>query len=101
MSEIGLDSTVVRSSDVLASSMGEELVMVDLDSGSYFGLDSIGAEIWARLEKPVLVSALCEELEREFEVDPATCTGDVLSLLNRMAEEGLLRTAGATRVDLA
>ena len=101
MSEIGLDSTVVRSSDVLASPMGEELVMVDLDSGSYFGLDSVGAEVWARLERPVLVADLCAELEQEFEVDPETCARDVLALLHRMAEEGLVRSAGTTRVDLA
>ena len=94
MSEIGLNTTVVRSDEVLASPMGQEVVMIDLESGAYFGLNPIGADLWQRLEKPRRVSDLCAELVREYEVEPEVCTRDVLAWLEKLEAEGLLETAG-------
>lgn len=93
MSGICLGSVVVRSDKVLASPMGEEVVMIDLDSGCYFGLDEIGADIWGRLERATRVSDLCAALVRDYEVDPEVCARDVVSLLVQLDAKGLLEIA--------
>lgn len=90
MNEITFDATVVRSSDVIASPVDDELVMMDLERGIYYGLDRIGADIWARLAEPQTVADLCAQLMQTYEVDRATCEADVLAVLNEMAANGLL-----------
>lgn len=90
MHEITLNSTVVRSSDVMASAVDNELVMMDIERGVYYSLDQIGTDIWNRIAEPVTVADLCAQLVQHYEVDPATCEADVLALLNDMAHNGLL-----------
>ena len=90
MSEITLNSTVVRSSDVMASPVDNELVMMDMERGAYYSLDRVGADIWNRLAAPLAVVDLCAQLMAQYDVDQATCEADVLAVLNEMAGNGLL-----------
>ena len=90
MNEITLEATVVRSNDVLASPVDNDLVMIDLERGMYYALNAIGADIWERLAQPVAVADLCDQLMQKYEVDRETCQADVLAVLNEMAANGLL-----------
>jgi len=93
MSEITLESVVRRSSDVMASPVDDELVMMDIERGMYYALSTVGADIWERLAEPVKVAELCAQLQQEYDVAPAACEADVLAVLNDMAGEGLLQPA--------
>ena len=90
MSEITLDSVVCRSSDVMASSVENELVMMDIDRGMYYALNAVGSVIWERIAQPSKVADLCDQLQQVYAVDAATCAADVLAVLNDMAANGLL-----------
>lgn len=87
---ITLESVVRRSSDVIASQVENELVMMDIDRGMYYALNAVGADIWERLAEPQTVADLCAQLQRVYAVDRATCEADVLAVLNEMAGNGLL-----------
>ena len=93
MNEITLNSTVVRSSDVMSSPVDDELVMIDIEQGAYYSLDRVGADIWNRLAAPLAMADLCAQLMQQYDVDQATCEADVLAVLNEMAEDGLLQRA--------
>jgi hypothetical protein len=43
---LALSSRVAIRSDVLARTVGDETVILDLASGSYFGLNPVGSRIW-------------------------------------------------------
>ena len=90
MQNITLESVIHRSSEVMASHIDEDLVMMNIDRGQYYALDEIGADIWARLEQPTQVQDLCQQLQRQYSVNPVTCEADVLALLNDMYENDLL-----------
>lgn len=94
MSTINVDSVVVRSSEVMASAVDKELVMMDLQRGMYYGLDGIGADIWERLAQPVRVSDLCDQLVQEYDVDRATCAQDVTAFLLELLEQELVTMRG-------
>jgi hypothetical protein len=79
--EIGLDSCVVVSSDQITSQLGDESVMLSLNDGMYYGLDSIGTRIWAMLDRPRSVREICEVLQGEYDVQAAECEQAVLALL--------------------
>lgn len=92
---IELDSIVRRNDELLTAEVDGELVMMSIASGRYFGLDDTGRRIWELLVGPVSVAALCEQLVQEYAVDTATCERDVLALLRKMAEHGMIEAVAA------
>lgn len=90
MYTIDLKMTIQRCSEMVSTKMDGETVMMSIDNGEYYGLDSIGSRIWEILEKPIQVNALLEELLNEFEVDKEQCEADTLGFLNQLLEK-LLR----------
>ncbi len=91
---LSLMSLVQWSGDPIAAPVDEELVILSVDRGTYYGLDDIGSEIWQRLETPVRVDALCDALTEKYEGDRATIERDVLQLLENLAADGLISVAG-------
>lgn len=88
---ITLESIVRRSDEqLLASSMADETVMMNVETGDYLGLNAVGTAIWNALESFIVVKNICEQLEAEFEVDAATCEQETLRFLAKLQEEKLL-----------
>lgn len=79
-----------RVPDVLATEVGGEMVMMDIEKGVYFGLDPIGTDIWNRLSESMTVAALAVALVQVYDADIASIERDVLVLLKRMVEQGLV-----------
>jgi hypothetical protein len=90
VADLSVDSVVVRRAEPLTAHVDSELVMLDPRQSRYFGLDSIGNRIWALLEQPHSVAALCSTLEAEFDVTPETCRADVLGFLEQLREAELV-----------
>lgn len=78
MREITLKSVVRRSSDVLASPVHDELVMMDVERGMYYALDGVGSDIWGRQAQSVRVADLCAQLQQKYAVEPAAREADAL-----------------------
>lgn len=81
---------VTRSGDWLTAQVGDELMMMSAAHGEYIGLSAVGARIWALLETPRSVDALCEQLQREFEVGPEACRADVDRFLAELARHAAI-----------
>ena len=98
MSETALNlaSQVVRTREVLSASLGDELVMMSIEKGSYYGLDPVGTHVCGRLGEPSVVDALCNELVLNFEVDLDDCREDVLAFLGQLLEQGLIEVVPAS-----
>ena len=43
---IQLDSIIVRNVELLDSEIDGEIVMMNIESGKYFGMNKVGSEIW-------------------------------------------------------
>ena len=90
---ITLETRLMHTPDILTSEVDGELVMMDVDSGTYFNLDPIGTDIWRRLESPASISELCAALQRDYDTDAATIQRDVQAFAGDMLKKGLLRLA--------
>ncbi len=88
-----IDSTtvVVRDNEAMFSTMDDEVVILNMKSNNYLGLDQIGARIWELLETPVLVSELCEQMAQEYEGSREQITAGVLRFLAELAREEMIR----------
>jgi hypothetical protein len=88
------DATVIsRSPSVLTAEVDGEIVMMSIEQGRYFGLDDIGSDIWKRIEPPCSFAALIDGLAADYEADRAAIAADVQALLDRMAEQDVVRLA--------
>jgi hypothetical protein len=88
------DATVIsRSPSVLTAEVDGEIVMMSIEQGRYFGLDDIGSDIWKRIEPPCSFATLIDGLAADYEADRAAIAADVQVLLDRMAEQDVVRLA--------
>jgi hypothetical protein len=83
-------NVVVAAKDQIGCNLGEEEVILDLASGIYYGLNSVGARIWELIQKPISVREIVDIFLNEFEVDRTDCVEHVCRFLAEMAEHGLL-----------
>jgi len=84
------DSTIVAAKDQVSSDLGGEVAILDLKAGVYYGLDAVGARIWSLIQEPRTVNEIRDILLEEYEVEPEHCERDLLALLRRLADEGLV-----------
>jgi len=89
--EISPESTATLSPDVLFQEVGGEMVLLDLASEQYFGLDEVGVRIWTLLAEGASVGRILDALEAEYDVERAVLERDVDALLDELAEAGLVR----------
>ena len=75
---------------VLFRDLGGECVLLDLTSGSYFGLDQVGARIWALIAEHGELDRVRQALLAEFEVDPREVERDLERFVGELAQRGLV-----------
>ena len=68
----------------------DEAIILDVTSGRYFSLNSVGALIWDQLESECSVEELVEIVIGTFEVDRQQALGDVRDLVGELSEAGLV-----------
>ena len=78
--------------------MGGEVVILDLTSGTYYGLDTLGAQVWSLIEQPASIAAIRDAIVAEYDVDAATCERDVLGFLEQMQAVGLVQIINGSPV---
>lgn len=89
--EIGKNECFSIPEDVLFQDVNDEVVLLDLASEHYFGLDEVGARIWMLLKEQKAAGQIVEDLLQEYDVERAELEGDVLDLLAHLLEAGLIR----------
>lgn len=88
------DPTIHVSDDVVAREVGGEMVLLDLASGFYFGLDPVGSRVWQRISQGgASLGDLVEMIEAEFDAPRDVIEQDLQQLLNQLAEKQLVGTA--------
>ena len=90
MSRITEGSVIVATDRQVSSDLGGEAVILHLGSGVYFGLNSVGASIWALLREPRTVRELEKAVLAEYAVDAERCRSDILRLLRSLEAEDLV-----------
>ncbi|MDP1569785.1 MAG: PqqD family protein [Vicinamibacterales bacterium] len=80
--------------DVVFRTLGTEALLLNLESGMYYGLNPVGTRAWELLQTND-VAGTCDALAVEFEAPVARIREDVLALVGTLVEKGLVEPAGA------
>lgn len=87
---IAWDSIVAASTEQLSSDLADEVVILNLQNGMYYGLNPVGSFVWQRIQQPTRVAQLHDLLLQHYSVDAATCANDLLVLLEELAAAALI-----------
>lgn len=82
---------IKRCEGIVEAEIDGELVMMSIENGAYYGLDSIAKRIWQLIEVPLSVKAICDQMLEEYDVQEGQCQEDVLQFLNTMAEQNVIK----------
>ena len=92
--QITSESTVAPTRRLVSADLGEEVILLHLENGLYYGLENVGARIWKLLQNPVKVGEIESALLDEYVVEPETCLAEVVTLLQRLIDQNLVEVTG-------
>lgn len=81
-----------RKADMMVADMDDEIVMMDVEQGSYFAINQVGAHVWTKLETPQSFETLVQSVQSAFDSDDKEqIQNDVGLFLKDLAEHSLIR----------
>ena len=84
------NATIVASGGLLCCELSDGAVILDLNSGVYYGLDAVSTFIWDLIQEPKPINAIISAMLEEFLVDRERCLQDLKKLLAEMAQLKLI-----------
>lgn len=81
----------IRNNEIETATMGEEIGMLNVETGKYYILDPIATDIWQALEKPMTVTHLVLHLTQIYEVDQETCFKETEFFLSELIDNKLVK----------
>lgn len=89
----------VNAPDVIWEEIDGEVVLINLESGTYYSAEGTGAAIWRLVESGRSADEAARALGRAWEGDPADIREGVRVFLSRLIEEGLVVPEARPRPD--
>ena len=91
--ELSSRSIVSPISDQVSSELNDDIVILNLSSGTYYGLNEVGARVWQLIQQPRCVGEIHSLLLDEYDVTPDACHQELLKLLQELKKAGLIEVA--------
>lgn len=88
--KLSSDTTVAITSRQVGADLGEEIILLHLENGNYYGLEEVGARIWRLMEQPTKVREIERVLLEEYDIEPERCHEEVVELLSDLIDNGLV-----------
>jgi hypothetical protein len=84
-----------HSPDVVFRDLEGEAVILDLASGTYFGLNEVGTRVWQLVDEGRDAAQIVDALAAEYDADRVTIEQDVARLLDDLSARRLIEWAGS------
>jgi hypothetical protein len=93
VSMLTISSRVVVAETAVFRELEGEAVLLNLDTGMYFGLNEVGTRMWRLMEQHGQLDAVRDAIVGEFDVNASTAERDLLALVAALREKGLVQVA--------
>ena len=67
------------------------MVLLDMDSENYFGLDEVGTAIWQAMQEKESLKEVFEVLLGQYEVEEDVLKKDLVTFVEKLVESGLVK----------
>ncbi len=82
------------SADILLQEVANEMVILNLADGQYYGLNEIGARIVQLMSRGEDISSITQNLLGEFDVEQSVLERDIQDLIEKLQQHALIEIAG-------
>lgn len=82
--------TWVIKDDIITRSVGDEMIVLNLESGDYHSLNAVGAAIYRTILRGASVDDVVNAVVTEFDVDAGSARLDIEHFLDEEARAGLV-----------
>jgi hypothetical protein len=89
MDVASIDQFVVHPS-VICRELSGETVLLNLESGVYYGLDAVGTRVWQLIMQGRTIASVCDTMIEEYDVAPDVLRADVTRLVGELRERGIV-----------
>ncbi|GAB3666572.1 hypothetical protein GCM10028791_42410 [Echinicola sediminis] len=76
--------------DLLTTKIGDETVLMTIESGKYFRINKVGTLIWEQLKSPTTAEEIAKTLVNRYKISFEECIDDILPFLNALNKDKLL-----------
>ena len=86
-----LNKKITFADTVFAQEVDGEMVLLDMNSENYFGLDEVGTAIWQAMQDDSNLKKVFEVLLEQYEVEKDVLKKDLLTFVEKLEESGLVK----------
>ncbi len=91
MDTIENNSKIILNQELLQSEIDGETIMMSIDNGKYYGLNSVASRIWEIIKDEPLFSELIEKLMEEYDIEKKQCEIETLDFLTNLIKNKLIK----------
>lgn len=89
--KLASSTTITVREDLLSSNLSDnEIVMMDIDKGAYYGVSNVAKVIWENLSPSKTLGELHKVVENNFDADAEVIEKDVTEFVTQLADAGLV-----------
>ena len=85
-----LAQKIVFSESVFAQEVDGEMVLLDMNSENYFGLDEVGTTIWQAMQEKEILQEVYDTMLDQYDVEPEILERDLIDFVQKLSESGLI-----------
>ena len=93
--DLSLSNSITVPDDVLFRELDGEAVLLNLKTGTYFGLNPVATRMWQLIAEQRSLARVLETLAGEYEADRLVLENDLLELGRQLCASGLCQVASA------
>lgn len=88
---MNLNQKITFADTVFAQEVDGEMVLLDMNSENYFGLDSVGMDIWKAIEEKKVLKDVLGTLLAQYDVEEEVLKNDLFVFVEKLQESGLVK----------
>ena len=76
--------------NISLTQVDDEIVLLDLSEGTYFGLNKIGAQLLRGIQKETSIQELITQISEQYHMKSSAVELDIIELIEQLLENNLL-----------
>ena len=87
---MNLNQKITFADTVFAQEVDGEMVLLDMNSENYFGLDEVGTAIWQVMQEKEVLQEVYNTLLEQYDVKAEVLEKDLLDFVEKLQDSGLV-----------
>lgn len=88
---LNLDTKIKVASNIVSRKVQDEEVILQLDSGVYYGLNEVGTEIWHMMKSGKSLRQIITQVSRDYEIPSKRITDDLFTLVKDLKKRKIVQ----------